>query len=320
MLESRRWAWIMLGTLAILAGHGIAEESPKGWNLVWNDEFDGDAIDRTKWDFDLGDGFYDYGANVWIGGWGNDELQYYTAEPRNIFVRDGSIHIRALKESLQGRGYTSARVKTRARDGSALFAKAYGRFEFRAKLPTGRGIWPALWMLPQDDAHGKWPCSGEIDVMEARGQDPHRVSGTIHFGSPWPANVHAEETYAFPPGQSFADYHVYAVEWEPGEIRWFVDDRCFATKHSWWTSRKTGPDGRGVKAEAESDVAAWPAPFDKPFHIIMNVAVGGRFLGNPDPTTSFPGEMLVDYVRVYDKNGGYGSPSPRSDEALPWRR
>jgi len=279
----------------------VAEEpgpqAPPGWKLAWSDEFDGDAIDRAKWDFDLGDGFYDYGANAWIAGWGNDERQYYTAEPRNAFVRDGSLHIRALKESLHGRGYTSARLKTRARDGAALFAQAYGRFEFRAKLPVGRGLWPALWMLPQDDAYGSWPLSGEIDVMEARGQEPGKVLGTIHYGAPWPANEHASGEYAFPAGRSIAEFHDYAVEWEPGEIRWSVDGRVYATRRSWWTGR-------------DGSRAPWPAPFDRPFHLVMNLAVGGKFLGDPDASTPFPAEMLVDHVRVYEKVGGYGPARP----------
>ena len=121
------------------------------WKLVWADEFDGKEIDKTKWDFDLGNGFFNYEANTWIAGWGNGELQYYTREADNAFVKDGMLHIRAIKESLHGFGYTSAKLKTRKRDGSSLFARKYGKFEFRAKMPTGKGIWPAIWMLPQDE-------------------------------------------------------------------------------------------------------------------------------------------------------------------------
>src|SRR5262249_48774137 len=149
------------------------------------DEFDGAAIDRTKWDFDIGNGFYNYDANVWINGWGNDELQYYTDRPDNAYVKGGMLHLRAVKEALFNFGYTSARLKTRKKDGSPLFNQRYGRFEFKAKLPTGKGIWPAIWMLPQDEKYGGWAASGEIDIVEARGQEPAKVLGTLHFGSRW---------------------------------------------------------------------------------------------------------------------------------------
>lgn len=143
---------------------------PAGWTLVWNDEFDGDTIDTTKWDFDLGNGFFDYQHQSWVGGWGNEELQFYTREPSNVFVKDSVLTIRALKESVHGCGYTSARLKSRKRDGTPLFNKLYGRFEFRAKVPWGKGLWPALWLLPQHDQYGGWAASGEIDVMEIIGE------------------------------------------------------------------------------------------------------------------------------------------------------
>jgi beta-glucanase (GH16 family) len=302
---------------AMPAGAPRNPDAPAGWKPVWADEFNGTAIDRSKWDFDLGNGFYDYDANRWISGWGNDELQYYTRAPENAFVKDGVLHIRARKESLHGCGYTSARLKTRGRDGKALFGPKYGRFEFRAKLPTGRGVWPALWLLPVDEKYGTWPASGEIDVLEARGQEPTKVLGTLHFGSRWPANASASREYTHPDGGTIADFHVYALEWEPGEIRWSVDGRQYAAQSFWWSSRKTnGP--KGAKPEREADLAPWPAPFDQPFYLVMNVAVGGRFLGNPDRTTAFPAEMLVDYVRVYDKAGGYGPPRPRGPGTLPF--
>jgi beta-glucanase (GH16 family) len=307
----------MLLALPTVAAAQSADRAPAGWKLVWSDEFDGDAIDRAKWDFDLGNGFYNYEANTWISGWGNDELQYYTREPSNAFVRDGRLHIRALKESLHGFGYTSAKLKTRKRDGSELFAKQFGRFEIRAKLPTGQGIWPAIWMLPQEEKYGGWAASGEIDILEARGQEPDKILGTLHFGSRWPANASASQDYKFPAGQSIADFHVYAIEWEPGEIRWFVDGQQFAKQDSWWSSSKTEGD-RGVRPAVEADLNPWPAPFDQPYHLILNLAVGGRFLGNPDKTTKFPAEMQVDYVRVYDKEGGYGPAKPRGAANLPF--
>jgi beta-glucanase (GH16 family) len=322
--SGHRWFW---GTLAlgIAAGLGpvrtqlAAQEPASGWKLVWSDEFDGKDIDKTKWDFDTGNGFYNYDANAWISGWGNDELQYYTREPENAFVRDGMLHIRAVKESYLGCGYTSARLKTRKRDGSPLFSKTYGRFEFRARLPTGKGAWPALWMLPQEEKYGGWPSSGEIDVMEARGQEPTKVLGTLHFGSRWPANAHAGKDYVLPRDGTIADFHAYAVEWEPGEIRWYVDGQLYATQSFWWSGAKAD-GGKGRNPAGEADLNPWPAPFDRPFYLVMNVAVGGKFLGNPDKSTVFPAEMIVDHVRVYDKVKGYGKAQPRGEGKLPFAK
>lgn len=294
-----------------------AEPTDAKWKLSWSDEFDGKEIDRTKWDFDLGNGFYNYDANQWISGWGNGELQYYTREPENAFLKDGMLHIRAIKESYQGSGYTSAKLKTRKRDGTALFAQKYGKFEFRAKLPTGQGVWPALWMLPQDDKYGTWASSGEIDVLEARGQDPTKILGTLHFGSRWPNNVQSSTDYILPDKGTIADFHVYAVEWEPGEMRFSVDGKIYSTKSFWWSSSKL-EGAKGAKPAKEEDLNAWPAPFDQPFYLIMNVAVGGQFPGKPDKTTKFPVEMVVDYVRAYEKVGGYGEAKPRGEGKLPF--
>jgi beta-glucanase (GH16 family) len=303
----------------LIPSPAVQAQAGPSWKLTWSDEFDGKEIDRTKWDFDIGNGFYDYDANQWIRGWGNDELQYYTSEPTNAFVKDGMLHIRAVKESLHGCGYTSAKLRTRKRDGSPLFNQKYGRFEFRAKLPTGRGIWPALWMLPQGDKYGPWASSGEIDVMEARGQEPTKVLGTLHFGTRWPANTHTSKDYVLPDRGTIADFHVYALEWEPGEIRWFVDGKQYASQSFWWSSSKTA-GGKGLTPKGEADLNPWPAPFDQPFYAVMNVAVGGKFLGNPDRTTIFPVEMVVDYVRVYEKAGGYGPPKARGAGKLPFGR
>lgn len=290
--------------------------APAAWSLVWSDEFDGMQVDPRKWDFELGNGFFVYAENQWVPGWGNRELQYYTREPANVFVRDGLLHIRALKEARDGFGYTSARLATRKRDGGELFNKAYGRFEFRAKLPLGQGLWPALWLLPQDSKYGPWPASGEIDVMEARGQFPTVVNGTAHFDTRFSANaVASRKTYNFPAGQSIADFHVYALEWEPGEMRWLVDGKVFRTENFWWSASQP-ESAKGVQSVGLS-LNPWPAPFDQPFYILMNLAVGGDYLGNPDKTTRFPAEMLVDYVRVYDRVGGYGAVRPRGEGALP---
>lgn len=294
-----------------------AAEPASDWKLVWSDEFDGDAIDRKRWDFDRGNGFYNYDAQVWISGWGNGELQYYTDEPENASVVDGMLRIRALKESRDGCGYTSARLKTRKRDGGALFNKKYGRFEVRAKLPTGQGIWPAIWMLPQDDKYGTWASSGEIDLMEARGQQPGKVLGTLHYGSRWPANAHSSREFTFAEGSGIDEFHVYALEWQPGAMRWYVDGGQYAEQSFWWSSSTTR-DGQGAPPKAESELNAWPAPFDQPFYLILNLAVGGQFPGKPDKTSKFPAEMVIDYVRVYDRVGGYGSPGPRGAGKLPF--
>jgi beta-glucanase (GH16 family) len=172
-------------------------------------------------------------------------------------------------------------------------------------------------MLPQDDRYGGWPCSGEIDVMEARGQQPTKVAGTLHFGSRWPAHTHMTNEYVLPRGGAISDFHVYAVEWEPGEIRWSVDGHVYAVQSFWWSSGKAA-DGKGVNPATEADLHPWPAPFDQRFFLIMNVAVGGRFVGNPDKTTVFPAEMQVDYVRVYEKVGGHGKTKPRGPGKLPF--
>jgi hypothetical protein len=165
-----------------------------------------------------------------------------------------------------------------------LFDKTYGRFEFRAALPQGQGYWPALWMMPQDSVYGGWAASGEIDVTENRGSDPTTVLGTIHFGGQWPNNLQSHgPSFTFPAGDSVTNFHTYALEWTTNAIKWFVDDQLYETQTSW-----------------SSTGGGYPAPFDQPFYIIMNLAVGGNFGGNPDTNTLFPGEMLVDYVRAYD--------------------
>ncbi len=319
-MTTRRFRFLVfaLAACGVLGLPGApAADAPAGWKLVWSDEFDGNSIDGKKWDFDLGNGFYNNAAKQWIPGWGNDELEYYTREPENAFVRDGMLHIRALKKSRDGCAYTSARLKSRKADGGALFNKAYGRFEFRAKLPTGQGIWPALWMLPQTEKYGGWAASGEIDVMEARGQDPTKVLGTLHFGSRWPSNVHEGKDYILPNKGSIAAFHVYAFEWEPGAMRWYVDDVLYSTQTFWW-SCSMPERGNGVNPATERDLNPWPAPFDQPFYLVMNLAVGGRFLGNPNESTVLPAEMAVDYVRVYDKVKGYAPPKARGAGKIPF--
>ncbi len=290
---------------------------PTGWRLVWNDEFSGTAVDTTKWGFDLGNGFSSDSGKTFVSGWGNNELQCYTRDTANVAVRGGQLHLRAIPSTRDGCPYTSARLKTRGPDGRALFAQRYGRFEFRAKLPVGRGLWPALWMLPQDDAYGTWAASGEIDVLEARGQTPTTVLGTLHYGARWPHNTFTGADYILPGQGTIADFHTYAVEWDPGRVRWFVDGVLTQTQQFWWSS--SAQDGRqGKKPTGSAELNAWPAPFDQRFFLIMNLAVGGNFLGNPDASTPFPGTMVVDYVRVYQRRGTRRPLAPRGPGRLPF--
>lgn len=252
------------------------------WKLVWQDEFDSNTLDPNHWKFDIGNG---------SGGWGNNELEYYTSRPQNVFTTNGMLHIVALKESYAGFNYTSAKMKS-----AGLFYKKYGRFEFRAKFPQGQGYWPALWMMPEDGVYGGWAASGEIDIFENRGNNPLNVLGTIHFGGTYPNNTHSSgPSFNFPNGQSVTDFHIYALEWTTNAIRWYVDDTLYETQTSWWSS--SNPTNTSIRNP-------YPAPFDQPFYLIMNLAVGGNFGGNPDTSTTFPGEMLVDYVRVYDWQSG----------------
>ncbi len=299
----------------------MAQKKPKkipGWKLVWHDEFEGHEIDRTKWDFDIGNGFFDYKNHAWVPGWGNEELQYYTDSPANAQVQDGRLTIRAVKEALHGCGYTSARLKTRKRDGTPLFTTRYGRVEFRAQVPWGKGLWPALWMLPQQDSYGGWAASGEIDLMEIVGEKPHEVLNSIHFGSTYPHRSLITTVHPLPNGSLVSDWHVYTVEWEPGEIRFYVDGVHTSTHDHWWSCGKL-KDGQGVEAAKAADIHPWPAPFDQPFYLVMNVAVGGNFPGVPNPETHFPAELVVDYVRVYEKVSGYGDLKPIGPGKFPWQ-
>jgi len=247
-----------------------AQEIP-GWTLVWSDEFDGPNIDTSKWSHEVNG-----------SGGGNNELQYYTARANNSFIENGNLVIQALEETFTGpdgtRNYTSARMRTLNKGDWT-----YGRFEARMKLPYGQGLWPAFWMLPTDWVYGGWAASGEIDIMEIVGHEPNVLHGTIHYHGEWPNNWYSGGSYTLPSGDFSDDFHVFAIEWEEGEIRWYVDGILYSTKTSWDTT----------------DGAPFPAPFDERFHILLNVAVGGNWPGSPDGTTVFPQRMTVDYVRVY---------------------
>lgn len=247
--------------------------------LVWSDEFDGNDLDTfSKWSYQLGDG----SSEGLPSGWGNAELQWYTDQ--NTTVADGLLTITAQRESVEpGFQYTSSRIRTKYRA-----EWTYGRMEMRAKFPVGKGFWPAFWMLPTDQTiYGTWAASGEIDIVEYLGSEPETIFGTIHYGGAWPNNQHSGEEYTLPTGTFADDFHVFAIEWEPNEIRWYVDDVHYATQTEW--SSTGGP---------------YPAPFDVDFHLLLNLAVGGNLPGAPDSETQFPAEYVIDYVRVYKESDG----------------
>lgn len=260
---------LFLAAVLALAGAAHAQD----WQLVWADEFDAaGAPDPSRWAYDIGG-----------GGWGNEERQFYTDRPENVRVEDGALVIEAREESFGGSPYTSARLVTRGRA-----SWQYGRFEARIQMPEGQGIWPAFWMLATDSPYGEWPASGEIDIMEMLGNDTQRVYGTIHYGGRELGRQFTGQEFDLAAG-SFSDaYHTFAVEWEPTEIRWYVDGELYQTRTAW-----------------SSGAAVYPAPFDQPFHLLLNVAVGGIWPGYPDASTQFPQRMLVDYVRVYRDASAY---------------
>ncbi|MDF9839801.1 MULTISPECIES: family 16 glycosylhydrolase [unclassified Paenibacillus] len=275
-----------------------------GMNLIWQDEFSGTALDTSKWNYETGYYISD-DVNSW--GWGNAELQHYTNSTQNVFVSGGQLNIRALNDHRsfpqdpnRYAEYSSGKINTK--DNLSL---QYGRVDIRAKLPTGDGIWPALWMLPEDAAYGAWAASGEIDIMEAKGRLPGTTSGAIHFGGQWPVNRYIAGEYHFPQGQTFAnDYHVYTMVWEEDNMKWYVDGKFFfkVTREQWYS----------VAAPNNPN-----APFDQPFYLIMNLAVGGHFDGGRVPAASdIPATMQVDYVRVYKEGTGGGNPGNPGNVAV----
>jgi beta-glucanase (GH16 family) len=265
--------------LGIAAGATAQTPVPsrQGWTLAWSDEFngpDGSPVDASKWVVETGG-----------NGWGNQELEYYTTRPENAFQQGGNLVIKALQEKYTGsdgitRDYTSARIKTLGK-----FSQKYGRFEARIKIPFGQGIWPAFWMMGDDIEKVGWPKCGEIDIMENIGKEPTLVHGTIH-GPGYSGDKGPSTPFALPDQSRFADdFHIYAVEWEPKAIRFYVDDHLYATR----TPRDIPKSAKWV--------------YQHPFFILLNVAIGGSWPGNPDATTQFPQTMLVDYVRVYKHSG-----------------
>ncbi|QYJ84977.1 glycoside hydrolase family 16 protein [Shewanella mesophila] len=311
---------LMFGLVGCASGGSAIEASQHtsttyhsgGWNLVWRDEFDAPDIDVTRWEFEV---------NCFGGG--NAEQQCYTDRADNAFVRNGILNIVAKSERYSGPAlqdddanydasdksktlpYTSARLRT-AKKGDWQ----YGRFEIRAKLPQGQGTWPAIWMLPTDWVYGDWAASGEIDIMEAvnlkarsdregAGADAleSRVYGTLHYGRNWPENVYSGQGYRLPNDLNPADdFHTYAIEWQAGEIRWYVDKVHYATQRSSGWYSQYMHDGQLITGDND-------APFNQVFHLILNLAVGGAWAGNVNDTgidgRVFPQAMLIDYVRVY---------------------
>jgi beta-glucanase (GH16 family) len=263
----------MLGLVMVAAtcgGHSATTPSPTPspgptGPTPWADEFDGPAgaaPDSTKWTYDLG-----------AGGWGNQELETYTKLQENVHLDgEGHLVIRVLSTPA---GVTSARLKTQG-----LFAAQYGKVEARIKLPSGQGIWPAFWMLGANITSVGWPACGEIDIMENVGKEPSINHGTVH-GPGYSASKGITARYVLPAGQTFAqDFHVFAIQWASQTITFSVDGNVYAT-----VTRASLPSG-----------AAWV--FDNPFFLLLNVAVGGTFPGNPDATSTYPQEMVVDYVRI----------------------
>ena len=264
---------MVYGRCSACPGDGLAVDGllteQDGWRLTWSDEFNGperSPVDPAKWTHDIGG-----------SGWGNAQLEYNTDRVENVsHTGDGYLAITARREEFMGNGYTSARIKTQG-----LFSQQYGRFEARIQLPFGQGMWPAFWMLGDDIDQVSWPNCGEIDIMEYRGQEPQVSTGALH-GPGYSGGASLYGTFSN--GQSRAtQFHIYAVEWSPESIKWFVDDELFMER-----SPGDVPSGS-------------PWAFDHSFFMILNLAVGGNYVGSPDASTRFPQEMRVDYVRVYEQ-------------------
>ncbi len=256
------WFWLL-----VMASSAQEERPPK---LLWSDEFDQDGTPGKYWQFDIGNGCPK------LCGWGNNELQYYTADSQNVSVKDGKLVIEVHKQPKDGSSYTSARVRS-----AKPYSLQYGYIEIKAKLPHGRGTWPAIWMLPDTLAYGAWPNSGEIDIMEHVGFDPGVVHGTVHtldFNHLKGTQV-GKQTKV----ESFqSDFHVYAVNWTADRIEFFIDGKWFHTFEN---------NGKGF--------SAWP--FDQRFYLILNIAVGGGWGGQKGVDENiWPQRMEVDYVRVYE--------------------
>lgn len=261
-------ALVMAGNVSASPAAGSAAA---GWRLVWSDEFEqpeGSVPNPANWSYEIGG-----------NGWGNNELEYYTSRTNNARIEHGQLVIEARKENFEGKSFTSARLLSRGK-----WSWTYGRFEARIKIPRGQGIWPAFWIMGTNISSAGWPACGEIDIMENIGKEPGTVHGTAHgpgysggkgIGGPW----------TLPGGAAIADaFHDFAVECEPQRIIWFMDGRQYFTI----TPASLPQNSRWV--------------FDQPKFLLLNLAVGGAWPGNPDDTSNFPQQMVVDYVRVYEKS------------------
>jgi len=238
-----------------------------GKSMVWSDEFNQTSLDMNSWNYETG------------GYWFNNEIQYYRGGTANTALQNGKLVITAKKETYQNREHTSARLTT---EGKVEYK--YGRIDVRAKLPKGQGIWPAIWMLGDDMSSVGWPACGELDMMELLGHEPHKIHGSINYGPQGNSWAHTKTTsYSLPVSEGdFSDkYHVFSVLWEENSIKYYVDDNLYATYNP-------------------NNIAGGQAwRFNHPFFFILIIAVGGDWPGNPDPTTIFPQQMLIDYIRIF---------------------
>ena len=244
------------------------EPEESTYKLVWSDEFDYSGLpDENKWDYDIGD-----------GGWGNNELQYYTSDSINARVENGTLIIEAHRYPQNTVEYTSARMVTRNKGDWQ-----YGKIEVKAKLPYGQGMWPAIWMLPTDWQYGGWPSSGEIDIMENVGFEPGKIHGSVHTEA-YNHKIGTQKSGSLMVSTASSEYHIYSIEWSEDKIDFFVD----------------GTNYFSFSNDKQNDYKTWP--FNKRFHLILNIAVGGSWPGNPDNSTQFPQRMQIDWVRVYQIN------------------
>ena len=245
----------------------------EGWNIVWQDEFDQDSLDLTKWSHETGG-----------HGWGNNELQYYTDSDSNSYVENGNLVLKAevvpqgIGSSRGLRYYSSARLRTYGKGDWK-----YGRIEVKAKVASGQGIWPAIWMLPTDWLFGGWPSSGEIDIMEHVGYDLGVVHGSVHTEA-YNHKINTQKSSARKISNVDTEFHVYSIIWDKDKISFFIDDIQYFL----------------FENDQQGNYKTWP--FDQRFHLLINIAVGGDWPGNPDNSTNFPRSMLIDYVRVYEKS------------------
>lgn len=246
-------------------------DAPKAYpdyKLVWADEFNGKALNTKDWSFENGDGCPN------LCGWGNNELEHYRSE--NTSFKNGKMIIEAKKENYGNKYFTSSKMLTK---GKKTFK--YGRVDFRAILPNTQGIWPAFWMLPEKNIFGGWPKSGEIDIMEVIGKEPSKLYGTLHFG-PGPGSTQLGSNVSLKSGVFNDEFHVFSIEWEENQIKWFLDGNLFSSF-------------------SKKDFGTNNYPFNEDFFFIINLAVGGNWPGNPDMMNFKNQFFVIDYVRVYQK-------------------